>query len=607
MAGIRDRRKRVGKVYIWDRSDEPGLGREQLHAFQEAPVTCVDMPTDSIGVSGGVDGVLHFWDVRAESSKPTTVSAHDGPVLAVECLSSQIVMTIGQDGRGRVWDLDRLECVQEFVDPGSGYTGGMLSLERVPHSRGVVGLYPSGAVLAHELDPGTANTYRVPVAGAGASALTLAGSHLVVAERQGQQIRSVPLAEAIHDRSGGGTGSLPGQATSTRKPLLHLEAVTTDHVIAASREENAVLWSVTPAPARDRELDAYDARTAAGPPRREQFSRGIARQREKRAELLDRVRDQLDSGRLSSLKPDLAALADEGMDVEAMVFLAEWARRNDRPLWELRVRLHLAEHLPEEPWCAVHYHALGQLLEQLQEPGQAQRYFERADQCQPGFREAADRANRLPARSKPPEGSVVDDFVETPGQAVAEAEKRAVLGEPWTYFLTVEREPVDGVPPDVSPEQVLRRLPDGEGWHSREKTVGVEGRTVTVPFLEIPMSKAGDHFVYAISFEEGQESQWIRRVWIAPPERTDGGQKRPRRSQDASDGDLVPSQQEKPTGLQTQVPQGSPTGAAPRIERHLQKIGSPPFREEKEALKAQLQRAQSKIQADREARENVLE
>ena len=598
MAGMRGsgRNDQVGQVQIWDRNAEGVPDTEQLMAYQEAAVTEVVMVTDAIGVSGGVDGALRCWDVRGPNSKPTTIPAHDGPVLALERLSSQIIMSIGQDGRGRVWDLDRLECVQEFLDPGSGSIGGLLSLERVPRSQGVVGVYPSGTVVAHNLDPADTTTYQVPVAGAGASALTLAGSHLVIAEKQGQQIRSVPLAEAVPSNPQSAPGALKGETVPTRKPVLALEAVSVDRVVAAFKGERVVLWHLAPTPTRSRELEVHDARSVAGPPRREQFARGAARRREKREELLDRVRGQLDSGRLSSLKPDLVALSEEGMDVEALILLAEWARRNERPLWELRVRLHLTEHLPEKPWCAVHYHALGQLLEQLQEPAHAQRYFEQADRCQSGFRNARDRVRQLPARTKPPEESLVDDFFEDPEQAVFEAEKHAVLGEPWAFLVTLERTVEKGG--DLSAEQVMDHLPKSEQWRVRERTVASNGRAESLQMLERSLPSAGERFVFGISFGE-KHGERVVRVWVDPTDREP-------LSEDAKSSSYAERASAPQAGERGADPHRPAANGSSLIEGHLEKMNTSEFRETKERARKEFDQALERIESKSQRDRNVL-
>jgi hypothetical protein len=61
----------------------------------------------------------------------------------------------------------------------------------------------------------------------------------------------------------------------------------------------------------------------------------------------------------------------------------------------LKARLALASALPKEPWCAIHFFTLGELLEKLQEPCRAREAYENARQCDQNFQEAALSVSRL--------------------------------------------------------------------------------------------------------------------------------------------------------------------------------------------------------------------
>ena len=132
IVGTRDRQcnDKEGQVSIWERRSDGSLSDVPLlSCLQPSSVTGVAMATSTVGMSGGLDGALRFWRLDEPHASVAEVQAHDGPVLAVSCLSSQIAFTIGTDGIGKIWDLDRLKIAQAFSDPKTAPVRRLLAIE----------------------------------------------------------------------------------------------------------------------------------------------------------------------------------------------------------------------------------------------------------------------------------------------------------------------------------------------------------------------------------------------------------------------------------------------------------------------------------------------
>jgi hypothetical protein len=554
IVGTRDRQRndQLGRVYIWERHRDGSLSESPLlSCFQPSSVTGVAMATSAVGVSGGLDGALRFWQVDEPNTSVAEVQAHQAPILAVSCLSSQIAFTIGADGFGRIWDLDRLEVVQEFSDTGDASVRGLLSIEPASDTGQVLGLYPSGTVRAHDLRDEDVRTTPVSVPYGSTAAVTLVGRRIVMADQHSPRLRVLALDDEHAD---------PKTATCPSR-VLALEALDVRRVLVMYRDGSGAVWNVEEAPTEERPLDLQDIRCAAGPPRRFQLAQGWKQRSSRRASLLEQAKRKLDARRVSDLQPHLHALAEEGMGVEALVLLAEWTRRNDKPLWELQTRFRLVDQLPEEPWCATHYYTLGTLLEQLDEPVEAKRYYEAAERSQTGYRDAKDRLQMLPDERGIPDGAVREEEIDDPSRYVLRIEKYALFNRPWTHPVTVVREEEDlKTSTSLSLSDVGSYLPE-DMWSVKERQFLVDGTsTRSARCLEHRDPNGAEEFVYAACFQRiSGRVHLIHRFWVPAP---------------------MPTMEENPLQAGREAHR-----FANDVKSNIEKITSASFRKRRESLK----------------------
>jgi len=519
IAGTRDRNRndQFGQVNIWERRQDGTLSDEPiLSCFQPSSVTSVAMATSTVGLSGGLDGVLRCWHVSEPHQTVAEVQAHEGPILATHSLSSQIGVTAGADGLTKVWDLDRLEVAQAFSDLGSGAPQGFLSIEASENTGQVVSLYPSGTVLVHDLRKEDVKTQSVPVPNEGTGAMTLAGDRLVLADQNSPRLRVLPVSGDLEN-------SRLRDATCPSR-VHSLEAISVRRVLVVYNDGSSSIWKVGDGEiTEERSLDLETARSAAGPPRRFQLAEGWKKRSTQRSEMLNQVRENLDTRDISDMRPDLQALVEEGMEVEAMVLLADWARQNDKPIRELKTRLRLVEHLPEEPWCAVHNYALGALLERLNESDKARSYYEAAERCQTGYRDARSRAKKIQAKESIPPGSLREEWIDASSRYILEVKKHALLNQPWTHHIVVKREEENlkiNNPPSL---EDIHSFIDGSGWSVQDHTVvSSESSRKSISVLT-RRGKDRKEFSYGAAIEhEGEHAHLIHRFWVSSPVEENG-------------------------------------------------------------------------------------
>ena len=96
------------------------LGRHEGAVTALAAGTLDDTP---IGVSGGEDGTVRVWDLRARSARGQPLAGHEGPVLAVaagEVEGVPVAVSGGDDGTIRVWDLRSAAAREAPSNAGKG-------------------------------------------------------------------------------------------------------------------------------------------------------------------------------------------------------------------------------------------------------------------------------------------------------------------------------------------------------------------------------------------------------------------------------------------------------------------------------------------------------
>jgi hypothetical protein len=451
-----------GQVVIWALAPDGTLaGAPLVSAFLPSAATCVDATTEDVFVAGGFGGEISLWSVKQPNRAVAMWSAHRGPVLALRALAEGIVATIGGDGALRIWDTTTQRCLHEDVSLGEGAQGqGLLTVAFAPDLRVLAALTLAGRVVLYDFDRGGAKSIvQTP---AGVSALAIVGDLLVTADAHAPTLRASSLPDGREVA-----------AAACEKPVLALASATSSVAAVLFRDGSASLWNVEGHPHSVRTLEVRDARSVIGVPRRVQGERAEEAARAARDARLIRAREALAGGRTEELQELMDGLAQDGLDVETAVFLAESFRVQGRPLWELRTRLALVAGLPDEAYAAVHCYVTADLLEQLAEPARALALFERTARCDTAYRDVAERVRRLssvvPSPSDPP-AVVLDRFAGRPELLLQEVEKVAALGEVWVWRATVAREdmPLGHASADLA--AVRARFSSPEAWVEQDVT-----------------------------------------------------------------------------------------------------------------------------------------
>ena len=114
-------------IETWKLSEDGKWEHEKRSQIESSPLDgatlssdllCLSSLEDSYFLAGGVDGRLHLWDSLSMSSPVRSIPAHEGRVNAIECGTSGLVFTAGNDGKVKCWTYSTgkrcLEIVSEF-------------------------------------------------------------------------------------------------------------------------------------------------------------------------------------------------------------------------------------------------------------------------------------------------------------------------------------------------------------------------------------------------------------------------------------------------------------------------------------------------------------
>lgn len=470
-----------------------------LRCFQPSSVTALSMPSETIALSGGLDGQIHVWNFEQPEKATATLHAHQGPVLGLCSLSPQIVASIGADDYLRLWDLDLLRCAKQV--PGRGlpaHVSNLLTLTTVPEMGLLVSQRPSGDVILHSLEANFSTFPRAidtPV-----SCLTVVGQFLVTGDLNAPRIRLFSLPE-LKELT---TAACPA-------PPLSLIPVGTETFASIDRSGRVSLWHAGGGTLdAQTDLKLVDGRGGCGPVRsllvRQDKERAVATRQLR----LNHALEILTSGSPDAVQAELQSLVEEGLGVEALVLLADSFRKQGLPLKELRARVSLVGELPQARESAVHWYAFGDLLESLGEQARARSAFQQAIRCHPQFEDAEARLARLGDAADivadPPE--VVLDDLGTEKMIRSELEKYAALEEVWLWPIVAKRKLGSWLPDEEPPdlESLCSRL--GENWECRTMRLRRTEGEISQPhwLIHTPQDSHLGNLSYSLEFVK-KESQ----------------------------------------------------------------------------------------------------
>ena len=436
---------------------------ERYH--QACPVNAVAFLTDDIIVSAGVNGKLRVLSIKKQRHL-CDIEAHTGPIFSVIALGSKVAVSLGADGKLKLWDMDALTC--EFQAEGfdfSAHAMPSLAFSRetgflcCPSPDGRLHLFDMKNAAAHETFQAHQGTFY---------ALTAFSGYLVTGgmdERKlklwdlgsKQNLKSTDIGAAVFRLCHVGDKTVAAIATTSDKSQS-LQFYSVPELLKMADIPGQSLRSVASIP-----LPAIDHR------------RNVALIR-LRSDLVRRARERLMSP--EQMAPFLEQLAQKGFMAEAKILQAESAKVRNKPLHELGFLQQLVNVINPGRDTVPAFLRLAVLLEELNEPDIAAQVYLRIQQFQNGIADVRDRLNRHPASGIDPEGTVRVD-ISAVDMLKQETEKNAALGRPfaWQVIIPQKAPKSFGVKALNTPKSWLDRLQSPRLLRDRKLHVKLENVT----------------------------------------------------------------------------------------------------------------------------------
>ena len=519
--GARNRahRDRFGRLYLYDieQEDKPKLVQSW---WQETSVTTAALVTDTIGITGGTDGRLWFWEQGAESAI-TSIQAHEGAVLCIEVINNKAAASIGADGVLRLWNLDSLQEVASKPGPSNEQTNSSLLDVAIATDVGMFfSLHPDGQVLRHRIEQTAEGTDlatdRLDLPCSGVQSICTCGRFLVCSSLHEAKLYVLGLED----------GEIIS-AVGCAHPAFRVASYSNEAVVTVHPHSDRVdFFRIGPEPGSISHCDVPDVRSVATPRRQLLVDQAVQQSMRQRRERLREVNEILNQPDFANVQRRAKEFISKGQDAEALTLLASWAAQHNRPDIELEARVQLASILPEESWCAPHYYALADLLAAWNEPAKALKVFEQVARCDTDYRDTASRAAALEDASilQTDEPRIRDDILVRGNKlaergsdkakkdvALQELRKHTILKKLWMDYLIPwkENEQWEVATPSDLLKPLNERISDkllGDRWEKQSLTIiGPEtSREATVFILRFAGRPEGLCYAFEVRDLDGQ-------------------------------------------------------------------------------------------------------
>ena len=396
--------------------------------FHQPSVVSLAFCTDDILASGGLDGKIKVWSV-SEKRQLAEITAHPDGVFALQQLGSLVLASIGGDNILRVWDMDTLEVKFESDPVDLPNIRALISLDY--NSINGLLMHPSRNGDLHLYNPHNNFTMHIVNAHNGDfCALAYGGEYVVTA---GLEDTMIKLWSSSVDK-------LITEA-SAPSGVLAVSWIGTDSIITVYNDGSGQIWKVDGELSPGPRFVNLDLRSTIGLPI-DLVSRGqLKSNRQWRDKKLSQAKDIItDSGSRSQIAGIVDELRHRGFSVEAGLILADTAKAQKQPLWELESCLALAEGLGNSQAALPSLYALGELLRKLKEPGLAQDYFKKILQIDENYLDVKEQIDNLqsdPLMHLCPEKDVRGDLMQK-GQILHELGKYTILNKKFFWRVVVK-------------------------------------------------------------------------------------------------------------------------------------------------------------------------
>jgi len=396
--------------------------------FHQPSIVSLAFCTDDILASGGLDGKIKLWSV-IEKRQLAEITAHPDGVFALRQLGSLILASIGEDNVLRVWDMDTLEVKFESDTIDLPTIRALISLDY--NSINGLLMHPSRNGDLHLYNPHNGFTRHIVNAHNGDfCALAYGGEYVITAGLEDTMIKLW-------------SSSVDKLITEASAPLgvLAVSWIGTDSIITVYNDGSGQIWKVDGELSPGPRFANLDLRSIIGLPI-DLVSRGqLKSNRQWRDKKLSQAKDIItDSGSRSQIAGIVDELRHRGFSVEAGLILADTAKAQKQPLWELESCLALVEGLGNSQAALPLLYALGELLRKLKEPGLAQDYFKQILQIDENYLDVKEQIDNLqsdPLMHLRPEKDVRGDLMQK-GQVLQELKKYTILNKKFSWRVVVK-------------------------------------------------------------------------------------------------------------------------------------------------------------------------
>jgi len=396
--------------------------------FHPPSVVSLAFCTDNILASGGLDGKIKVWSV-SEKRQLAEIPAHPDGVFALRQLGSLILASVGEDNVLRVWDMDTLEVKFESDPVDLPKIRALIPLDY--NSINGLLMHPSRNGALHLYNPHNNFTMHIVNAHNGDfCALAYGGEYVVTAGLEDTMIKLW-------------SSSVDKLITEASAPLgvLAVSWIGIDSIITVYNDGSGQIWKIDGELSPGPRFVNLDLRSIIGLPVDLVARDQLKSNRQWRDKKLFQAKESFaDSGSHSQIAGIVDELRHRGFSVEAGLILADTAKAQKQPLWELESCLALVEGLGNSQAVLPSLYALGGLLRKLKEPGLVQDYFKKILQIDENYLDVKEQIDNLqsdPLMHLCSEKDVRGDLMQK-GQVLQELGKYTILNKEFSWRVVVK-------------------------------------------------------------------------------------------------------------------------------------------------------------------------
>jgi len=177
-----------------------------------------------------------------------------------------------------------------------------------------------------------------------------------------------------------------------------------------------------------------------------------------------------DSSSRSQIAATVNELHQRGFSVEAATVLADAAKAQNQPLWELESRMTIAEELGNSKIALPSLYAVGKLLRKLNEPELAQDYFKKILQIDNSYLDVNEQISNLqsdPIMQMCPEKDIYGNLMQK-GQVLQEIEKYNLLNKKFRWRIIMSTGKVVSADSQLEMQEVTENILNALAKHNAD-------------------------------------------------------------------------------------------------------------------------------------------